>query len=160
MPRLADAHRRPTALWSMILGGALVIAGGLVAAVTSPLGLPKGSWLAAYLVLVGGVPQYIVGRAAVAWRRERTGWSVLALWNVGNAAVIAGSLLSQPYLVDAGGVLLIAALVALLGAVWRRQTPGIPALTTGAWRWLVIAALAILIASVPVGLVLAHLRAG
>jgi len=37
------------------LGAALVVVGGLVAAVTSPLALAKGSWLAAFLVLVCGV---------------------------------------------------------------------------------------------------------
>ena len=40
-----------------------VVLGGLVAAVTEPLDLTHGSWVAAYLVLVGGVGQGAMGRA-------------------------------------------------------------------------------------------------
>ncbi|MCE5292393.1 MAG: hypothetical protein LLG14_24605, partial [Nocardiaceae bacterium] len=48
----------------VVLGMSQVILGGLVAAVTRPLALTHGSWLAAYLVLVGGVAQYTMGRVA------------------------------------------------------------------------------------------------
>ena len=40
-----------------------VALGGLVAAVAQPLDLAHGSWLAAYLVLVGGVAQGAMGQA-------------------------------------------------------------------------------------------------
>src|SRR5699024_6451784 len=40
--------------WLMGLGRVFVLIGGAVAAVASPLSLNKGSWLAAYLVLVAG----------------------------------------------------------------------------------------------------------
>lgn len=43
-----------------------IISGGLVAAVTGPLGLEHGSWSAAYQVLVGGVVQAGLGAAQYA----------------------------------------------------------------------------------------------
>ena len=41
----------------MVAGGAAIIAGGIVAAVTDPAGWEHGSWTAAFLVLVAGVAQ-------------------------------------------------------------------------------------------------------
>lgn len=148
------------ARWWMTLGAMSVVAGGLVAALTGPLGLWKGSWLAAYLVLVCGVPQYLMGRAAARWSLVRTGWFVLAAWNAGNVAVIAGTLVASPYLVDAGGALLLVVLIALLRALLRSQPSDAVVFTRRAWRWLMIALVSALIISVPVGLLLAHLRAG
>ncbi|MGO1968418.1 hypothetical protein, partial [Corynebacterium casei] len=93
--------------WLMIIGGVFVLLGGAVAAVTSPLGIEKGSWLAAYLVLVAGVPVYLVGQFIAHWLAGRGGWALLIGWNLGNAAVIVGSLLSLPLLVDVGGIVLL-----------------------------------------------------
>src|SRR5215211_5146213 len=77
-------------------GGALVNAGGLVAAVNSAAPSAHGSWLAAYLVLVGGVSQVVLGvghRALLAreppWQATR---AQLLLWNAGSVAVPAGVL--------------------------------------------------------------------
>ena len=39
----------------VVLGAVAIVAGGLIAAVTRPSGFAEGPWLAAYLVLVGGV---------------------------------------------------------------------------------------------------------
>lgn len=147
------------ARWWMALGATSVVAGGLVAALTGPLALWKGSWLAAYPVLVCGVPQYLMGRAATRRNAVRAGWFVLAMWNAGNVAVIAGTLLASPYLVDAGGAFLLVVLIALLRALLRSQ-PSDAIVFRRVWRWLMIALLSALIVSVPVGLVLAHLRAG
>jgi hypothetical protein len=41
--------------------GVLIVAGGAVAAVNSAAPFGHGSWLAAYLVLVGGVSQVVLG---------------------------------------------------------------------------------------------------
>ena len=88
------------------LGAPSVVAGGVVAAVTGPLELDKGSWLAAYLVLVSGVSQFVIGQAparlAVRPISSRWAWSLVASWNLGNAAVISGTLLALPQLVDVG----------------------------------------------------------
>lgn len=151
--------------WLMALGGGFVLLGGAVAAVTGPLALAKGSWLAAYLVLVCGVPQYVGGRVTAARQLGRAGWVLLAGWNLGNAAVVAGTLLSAPYVVDLGGAILLVPLLLLLWAALRHSDPegAAPGTVTGfggrAGRWLLIALLVVLIVSVPIGLGLAHVRA-
>ena len=146
--------------WLMIIGGIFVLIGGAVAAVTSPLAIDKGSWLAAYLVLVAGVPVYLVGQFIAHWLAGRGGRALLIGWNLGNAAVIVGSLLSLPLLVDVGGLVLLIPLVYVLWIALQRKTTvegsGRAAVIA---RWLLIAALVIMIFSIPVGLVLAHLRA-
>ncbi|MFH0411666.1 hypothetical protein ACG98H_04875 [Corynebacterium sp. L4756] len=147
--------------WLMVIGGGFVLIGGAVAAVASPLDLAKGSWLSAYLVLVAGVPVYLIGQLIPHWICGRGGWSLLAGWNLGNAAVIAGSLMSLPLLVDVGGVVLLIPLGYLLWIAMRRKAAvegeGTSVAIVG--RWLLIAALIILIVSVPIGLILAHMRA-
>lgn len=138
------------------VGACCVVAGGLVAAVTDPLGLAKGSWLAAYLVLVAGVAQCAVG-----WAQERLAmtpvpaarwWTQLVCWNVGNALVIAGTLLAVPGVVDAGGLGLLGTLALALHAVRRAHG--------GLVLWGYRALLTVVAVSVPVGLVLARLRVG
>ncbi len=46
----------------VVVGTCCVVLGGFVAAVTGPLTLADGSWLAAYLVLVGGLAQCALGQ--------------------------------------------------------------------------------------------------
>lgn len=132
-----------------------VIAGGLVAAVTGPLGLERGTWLAAYLVLVCGVGGWamgtVQGRATPGLPLARARVQ-LGCWALGNAAVILGSLTSLPLLVDAGVLLIEAALVIALAAA-----P--PAAVTGRLTgWGYRALLMLLMISAPVGSILAHLR--
>lgn len=135
-------------------GAVCVVLGGLVAAVTGPLGLAKGSWAAAYLVLVCGTASCAIGaaqtRLTVRPIRPALARSQAAAWALGNAAVIAGTLTGLPLVVDAGAALLVAALGAALG------------LTRGAARalplWAYRAALIVLLVSVPIGMVLAHVR--
>ena len=76
----------------------------------------------------------------------------LLAFNLGNAAVIAGTFLVQPYLVDAGG----AAIVVSLVLFWRgaRGRPG-----QGWLRYTYAILVAALIVSIPIGLALAHVRA-
>jgi hypothetical protein len=58
---------RPT-IATVALGGELIVAGGIVAAVNSASPFGHGSWLAAYLVLVGGVSQVVLSIGALALR--------------------------------------------------------------------------------------------
>jgi len=139
-----------------VIGGACIVAGGLVAAVTEPLHLPHGSWSAAYLVLVGGVAQIALGASQRALAGRETCASVvvteLALWNLGSALVIAGTVARTPVIVDAGGV----ALVVALGVMARTVRGG----AGPQWAlWAYRGTLAVLLTSIPIGLVLAHLRA-
>ena len=142
-----------------VIGGGAVVWGGLVAAVTGPLELDHGSWMAAYLVLVGGVAQYAMGRAR-SWRQDglrRWGWAQVGCWNLGSALVIAGTLAGEPPLVDLGSTLLVVALVialraASLGA--RTSAARVPWLLELVYRVLLL----VLAVSIPVGIVLSYLR--
>lgn len=163
-PKTTHRGAEPTDLAAplRVTGTGCVVLGGVIAAVTGPLDLGHGSWLAAYLVLVGGVTQYAMGEARarhpgftqrVAWVRTQFGG-----WNLGNALVITGTLVGDARLVDLGSVLLVAAL-ALAGHASRRaaRSSGARAKMTlfdGAYRaWLIVLA-----ASIPVGIVLSYLR--
>jgi hypothetical protein len=146
------------------VGVSSVMLGGLVAAVTGPLELAHGSWLAAYLVLVGGVAQATMGqprfrRAEVT--QPRRGWVQIGSWNLGNAMVIGGTLTGVPPAVDLGSVALIIALAIAFHAA--RPSPGASAPSTaartsplldGAYRALLL----VLACSVPVGILLSHLH--
>lgn len=157
----------------VVLGGCCVVLGGLVAAVTGPLTLDKGSWLAAYLVLVCGVAQYAIGsmhtRSDARYPRVARAWTQLACWNLGNVAVMAGTLTGAANVVDAGAVLLLIALgIALVSsldigptdreAVERTAHEALPALLDPVLLdWAYRGLLVLLLISIPVGVVLAHL---
>lgn len=136
-----------------IVGVACVIAGGLVAAITSVSPTEQLAWSAAYLVLVAGVAQVGLGlgQQFLPTRppSRRLVLGELALWNVGNAAVMYGTLAGAVAVVDVGGALLVLTL-GLVGYASR-----------GAARtWLLHgfrALIAILLVSIPVGLVLARI---
>lgn len=151
----------------VLVGTASVIAGGLLSAATATSPTRQLAWLVAYLVLVVGVAQIGLG-AGQAWLadgpiggRAPSGWSgggwllsvEFALFALGNAGVALGTLATVPVLVDAGGVLLVAALVLFLWGVRRSRR--------GGWlRYLYRALVVILLLSIPIGLLLAQLRAG
>ncbi|MFB9909643.1 hypothetical protein [Allokutzneria oryzae] len=116
--------------WLVALGASHVLLGGLVAAVTGPLELRHGSWLAAYLVLVCGVAQYAMGRAPSWFDRHPCGgnvWIQVAGWNSGNVAVVVGTLAAARYLVDVGGAVLLVVLVGALRSALQRpvRTPAV-----------------------------------
>ncbi|KXT58886.1 hypothetical protein ACE11G_03220 [Gordonia sp. PS3] len=133
-------------------GSAAVIAGGLVAAVARPLDLAKGSWLAAYLVLVCGVALIAIG---IAQQRAPQPMSArfhapqLTGWIAANALVIAGSLTDTPAVVDVGSILLLV----VLAATWRAGLRLLGSKAPAAYAYLAV--LTVLIVSVPIGMVLA-----
>jgi hypothetical protein len=92
----------------------LIVAGGAVAAVNSAAPFGHGSWLAAYLVLVGGVSQVVLGAGRLALHAPPLTRGLppaqLALWNIGSLAVPAGVLGDAPMLVTAGSAALLCAL--------------------------------------------------
>jgi hypothetical protein len=96
------------------LGGAAIVAGGLIAAVNSAAPFAHGSWLSAYLVLVAGVSQLVLGIGAQALPVHRppatTRHLQSAFWNVGNLAVAGGVLVGAPVVVATGSGLLLVAL--------------------------------------------------
>lgn len=152
--RLVD--RWPSMRSFVLVGIACITGGGMVAAVTRPAGLELGSWLAAFLVLVGGVAQIALG-AGQAWLcddrppSQRLAGQVLT-WNLGLAATITGSLLHLPALTSAGGLATGVALVLFLTAV-RTSSSG-PTWLRVSYRAVVV----VVLASTPIGLALAWLR--
>jgi hypothetical protein len=124
------AGRRHELLPFIVIGGVCVVAGGLVAAVTAPAPTEHGTWAAAYLVLVGGVAQAGLGLGQATFTTG-TSTPVVAVqaagWNLGNAAVLVGTLLGVTALVDLGGVLL----VVTLGLLARGLRPAELTSTTG-----------------------------
>ncbi|HWK28770.1 MAG TPA: hypothetical protein VNS09_19575 [Solirubrobacter sp.] len=128
----------------------LVVAGGLVAAVNSAAPFEHGSWLAAYLVLVGGVAQFALGVGPLALPgasgSPRLARAQLALWNLGIAAVALGVFVDRQRVVLAGSAVVLAAL-ACFAAGAGPVRPGRVLL-----YWLAIGALAI---SVLIGCILA-----
>lgn len=141
-----------------IVGTAWIVCGGLVSAVTGPLGLEHGSWAAAFLVLVAGVAQYALGTAQSALTVAAPARPVVTaealLWNLGCAAVVGGTLARMPFIVDGGGLLLVVALVLLIRTVRGRGSGP----TWALWTYRIL--LVVILISIPIGLTLAHLRAG
>jgi hypothetical protein len=142
----------------LVIGSVCIVAGGGVAAITRPTEFELGSWLAAYLVLVGGVAQiaFGVGQAWLAEDSPRPGEvrAEVATWNVGVVATIVGTLTPAPIVTTLGGVATVVALALFLLGVRR---PG------AAPRWAQIlyrGVAAIVLISTPVGLTLAWIRHG
>lgn len=150
------AARWPAATPFAAAGTACTVAGGLLAAATALAPSQLASWAVAYLVLVGGVAQVALGAGQALLTPRPPGRLALAAelagWNAGNGAVLAGTLLGATWLADAGGVILAAAL-ALLIAVTRGAAPK-PAWPLHVYR----AVAALVLVSIPVGLVIAALR--
>ena len=126
-----------------------------------------GSWAAAYLVLVAGVSQagLGVGQAMLARRvpSRRVLNVELVTWNVGNAAVIAGTLLETTALVDVGGLVLLVTLVLMIRAVRGAGGGTATAAEAGAVRpagWMLLTfriLVLVLLVTIPIGLVLARI---
>lgn len=111
---VAIARRFDGYAWAFVaVAGVMIVAGGLVAAINSAAPFAHGSWLAAYLVLVGGVAQLLLGVGCLALPAPRLSARLrgaqLGLWNAGNAAVAAGVLTGAVGLVIAGSVAVLAA---------------------------------------------------
>jgi len=127
------------------------------AAVSAPAPSEHASWAAAYLVLVVGAAQAAlgVGQALLALRvpSRRNVAVQFTAWNLGNAAVLTGTLAGITTLVDTGGALLVVALLLLRGVRTGREPR-----TWLLWAFRLLAA--VLLISIPIGLVLARTRPG
>jgi hypothetical protein len=155
------SHPNPATVLTAI-GICSVVLGGLVAAVTGPLELAHGNWLAAYLVLVGGVTQYAMGQARL--RRPdvmqpRRSWAQIGCWNLGNAMVIGGTLAGEPLAVDLGSAPLVIALAIAFhaarsgaGTAPRSAASWVSPLIDRAYQTLLL----VLALSIPAGMVLSH----
>ena len=158
--RLQDAaHERCHAAWPFVaIGIVSIVAGGLVAALTRPLELDAGPWIAAYLVLVNGVAQAGLGAGQAGLTRHAPSARVVLVevvaWNASTTTIILGTLIGWPLLTTAGALSLILAVGCLI-----RQVPRAPA--SHRWPTVVHWSLAVLVAlSAPIGVLLAWVRHG
>ena len=161
-PEVAEGARR---LWDRFellkvplgAGAVAIVGGGVVAAVSGPVGFTEGTWLAAFLVLVGGVAQtgLSLGQAWLAEEPPDGGLvrGQIVTWNAGGAVVVVGTLADLPALTTLGSLVFGAAVyLFLLGT--RRSRLGPRWLRSG-YRGLAT----VILFSVPVGLALAWMRA-
>jgi len=140
----------------LTLGGISLILGGVVSAASAGSPSYTSAWAVAYLVLVGGMAQLVLGtgQAELASKRLPAGLlaAEAALLNVSTVAVLLGTILTAPALTYAGAGLLLVTLVAFIWAV-RGASQHLPWLLW-AFRIMVV----VLLVSAPIGLVIAHSR--
>ncbi len=114
--------------WCLACAAVWAGAGGVVAAVNSAAPFDHGSWLAAYLVLVGGLSQASLGVGVqlvhATGSPAHVAYTRLALWNLGTVVVPAGVLSTDPDLVSAGSFVMLAALVSFSSAAVNPQVRG------------------------------------
>ncbi|HEX7022915.1 MAG TPA: hypothetical protein VF171_08655 [Trueperaceae bacterium] len=148
-----DARRWPAAAPFVVVGGLAVIAAGLTSAATALAPSYHASWAVAYLVLVVGVAQVVLGLGQAlltpAPLPARGTALQAAVFNLGNAGVLSGSLLDLPAFTWAGSALLVVVLAWMYASV--RGARGGGRLLLYAYR----AVLAILFVSIPIGLLIA-----
>ncbi len=98
----------------LAFGAAAIVAGGATAAAIAYHPTEHLVWMVAYLVLVVGAMQGVLG-SGQAWLAEgpppaRIVWSQWALFNLGNAGVVGGTLCNRTGIVAAGTLLFVAAI--------------------------------------------------
>lgn len=112
----------------LAVGALGVVAGGLLAAAVAHAPARTAVWLSAFLVLVVGVVQIALATGRALLARPGTGsgiaWCQFALYNLGTAGVVAGTLAGSLPLVLLGTVLFLGALASFLRAV--RSAPAGP----------------------------------
>ncbi|HEU4362374.1 MAG TPA: hypothetical protein VFR27_12830 [Mycobacterium sp.] len=133
-------------------GAISVIAGGsLAAAIAAPAPTRHGVWAAAYLVLVLGVGQIVlgIGPALLASTppSARMVTVTATLFNIANIAILLGIVTNHITVFDAGSLLLLIALALFLHGVWHGARRGWPLYV---YRLLV----AVLAVSIPIGLLI------
>jgi hypothetical protein len=141
------AARRFAAAAALFVAAAIVVA--LVHSITP---ITRGWWLVAYLTLVGGTSQLLLGsgltalahHAGAAAPAPKASRAQFALWNVGTLAVAVADMADAPAGVLVGSVVLLVAL-ALFAAQWRRirATALYPALRWHVLYGLLLAGLAV-----------------
>jgi hypothetical protein len=151
---LKHVHR--SAIPFVILGSASVIAGGLLSAATAPTPSYTASWAVAYIVLVAGVAQLVLGIGQAQLAPHQPSARILALewaaFNVANVAVLAGTVLGAAWIVDIGAAFIVTALALF---IWSVRGTG------SVHRWMLYgfrAVVVIVLVTTPIGLVIAHLK--
>jgi uncharacterized membrane protein HdeD (DUF308 family) len=142
----------------LVVGAVSIIIGGVISAIAAASPSYIASWAVAYIVLVAGVAQLVlgIGQAELA-SIQPPRWvivvEVVAL-NLANIAVLIGSLAEIRVLSYLGAALLVIALVLFVWAVRGAHSRN---------RWLLYAfriMVVVLAVTAPIGLVIAHSRMG
>jgi hypothetical protein len=118
---------RTTGRGFAICASAYVVVAAAVAVVQATAPFTRGWWLVAYLILVGGLSQLLLGSGLIALARRSAASAYgaiatraqLALWNAGTVTVAVADLVEAPPAVLAGSVALYGALT-LFGLELRR----------------------------------------
>ena len=152
---LKHVHR--SAIPFLLLGGVSVIAGGLLSAATALSPSYTASWAVAYIVLVAGVAQLVLGIGQAYLAPHQPSSRVVAVeaiaFNLAHVAVLAGTLVTAAWIVDIGAALIV---VALALFIWSVRGTGIGN------RWVLYRAframIVIVLVTTPIGLVIAHTK--
>lgn len=145
-----------------ICGSTHLLAAATVAVLNLNAPFTRGWWLVAYLSLVGGISQLLLGPGLIAIARkadaevpEPRAWKMkLILWNAGTVMVAAASMARTPAGVPAGSLLLFAALA--LFSTARRTVRASASDSAAAWLRLYGWLLGFLCVSIVVGNYLAY----
>ncbi|MEO6795319.1 MAG: hypothetical protein ABI253_12925 [Mycobacterium sp.] len=137
--------------------GAIVAGGVLAAAIAAPSPTRHGVWAVAYLVLVLGVGQLIIGAGQVLLVPEpptrRMAAVTAAAFNVSGAAIVLGVVTGYLVVFDVGSALLFVVLAGWLYGVRRSTRRG---WTLVAYRLFITA----LIVSIPIGMLITTVGRG
>lgn len=114
---------RDPARLSLPLAAGFAASGVLVAGANGLAPFAHGGWLAAYLILVGGVSQAILAAVPPALGVSRRSRALarldVVLWNAGSLAVPLGVLVDRPSWVALGSAALLCALARAAGETRR-----------------------------------------
>lgn len=126
---LSTSFRWRSAAPFMLVATLAIVVGGSVSAALAHAPTRPAMWLVAYLVLVVGVAQWLlgVGQSWLAHLPPRPALLVseFLLFNVANGLVMAGTLMTHPAWVNIGAVLLMLALALFLFGVRRAPRGGL-----------------------------------
>lgn len=150
-------NRRVASLYTTT-GAVAVIVGGVLSAFTAKQPTTFAMWASAYLVLVAGVAQVVFGTLLlqpIAKKINRTQlYIAYGLFNVGNTVVVASTGMKYAGVdwniaVNMAGAILVLVGLLLFGWCIRAVAPSIMKSST-------YGVVALLVASIPLGVILAH----
>ncbi|TAM69405.1 MAG: hypothetical protein EPN48_08545 [Microbacteriaceae bacterium] len=140
----------------VVIGGVGIVLGGAISAATALSPSYTASWAVAYIVLVAGVAQLVLGIGQARLAGEQPSGRVIAAeavtFNLANLAVLFGTMLAWTAVVWVGAALIVVALILFVWGVRGARTDN--RLMLYGFRIMV----AILIVTTPIGLVIAAVK--
>ena len=141
----------------LILGGVSVITGGAVSAAAALAPSYTAAWAVAYIVLVAGVAQLVLGLGQAQLAPHQPSGRVVAFeavaFNLAHVAVLLGTIAGTAWVVDIGAGLVVLALALFIWSVRG---------ASGGNRWLLYGfrlMILIVLITTPIGVAIAHLKA-